>query len=80
MLHRYWADRRFQGGGARLESAERSKQLAEDKLKMLRKCQELQAPRGSAVSSLCDALSQLQALQAEAPLSGKKRRRVAAAI
>ena len=45
---------------------------------MLHKCQELQAPQASAVSTLCDVLSQLHALQAEAPVSGKKRKRVAA--
>ena len=45
---------------------------------MLHKCQELQAPQGSAVSTLCDVLSQLHVLQAEASVSVKKRKRAAA--
>lgn len=42
------------------------------------KCQELQAVKGSAVSTLCDALPLLCALQAEVPVSGKKRIKLAA--
>ncbi len=72
---RYWADQRFQGGGASLEHAEKLKRLAEDKIEMLQKCKQLQEPCGSTVSALRHALSQIQAMQAEAPLNGKKRKR-----
>jgi hypothetical protein len=71
----HWASRRFAGGGAGLESAEKFKQLAQDKVDMLQRCKELQEPCGSAVSVLRNALAQMQAMQAEVPLNGKKRKR-----
>ena len=71
----HWAGGRFAGGGAGLEIAENLKQLAQDKVDILQRCKELQEPCGSAVSALCNALAQMQAMQAEVPLNGKKRKR-----
>ncbi len=71
----YWAGGRFAGGEAGLESAERSKQLAQDKVDMLQSCKEVKEPCGSAVSVLRNALAQMQAMQAQVPLKGNKRKR-----
>lgn len=71
---RYWAEHRFSGGGARLEDAEKSRQLAQDTVDCLQRCRQLQQPGGNVVSALRCALSQLQAIQKEAPASGKKRK------
>ncbi len=45
------------------------------KVDMLQRCKELQEPCGSAVSALRNALAQMQAMQAQVPLNGKKRKR-----
>lgn len=71
----YWAGQRFSGGGARLEHAEKFKQLAQDKIDMLQRCKQLQEPCGNAVSVLRNALSHMQAMQLAVPVNVKKRKR-----